>query len=71
MEIKYKLINIEFNVGYGDGTVRSKRSFRDIIAWTTADLQTDPQDVIDAFNAYVNYPDFKNSIMKGSAKRNF
>ncbi len=69
----YKLINIEINVGYGDGIMSGVREASgDIIAWTHADLQTDPQDVIDAFNAYVNYPDFKSSIIKGKRiKRNF
>ena len=69
----YKLINIEINVGYGDGIMtRVREASVDIIAWTHADLQTDLQDVIDAFNAYVNYPDFKSSIIKGKRiKRNF
>ena len=53
----YKLINIEIIVGYGDGIVSGVRyASGDIITLTGADLQTDPQDVIDAFNTYVNYP---------------
>ena len=70
---KFRLININKNIGYGHGIMSGvKNSSGDIIAWTHADLQTDPADVVDVFNEYIKYPDYKNSIIKGKrVGRNF
>mgnify|MGYP001273896296 CR=1 FL=1 len=72
-ESKFKLLNIQKNIGYGHGIMTGvKEASGDIIAWTHADLQTDPNDVIDVFNAYIHLPKFENSIIKGYRKgRNF
>ena len=44
---KIKLVNIEENVGFGYGVFTGlKNSKNDILAYTHADLQTDPNDVI-------------------------
>ena len=70
---KFRLINLKKNIGYGHGIMSGvKKSSGDIIAWTHADLQTDPIDVIDAFNRYIKFPNYKNSIIKGKrVGRNF
>lgn len=63
---KYHLINIDKNIGYGHGIMTGvKRSKGDIIAWTHADLQTHPKDVVNAFNIYIQNPDYDKSIIKG------
>ena len=72
-KLKFRLINLNENIGYGHGIMSGvKESSGDIIAWTHADLQTDPIDVVDAFNKYIKFPDYKNSIIKGKrVGRNF
>ena len=69
----FELINISENIGYGHGIMSGvKAASGSIIAWTHADLQTDPNDVINAFNSYIKYPDYENSIIKGKRiGRNF
>ena len=43
-----------------------------IIAWTHADLQTDPQDVVNAYQKFISERGFNNFILKGKRmKRNF
>lgn len=71
--IKFKLINLNENIGYGHGIMAGvKKATGDFIAWTHADLQTDPIDVIGAFDKYTSNADFKNSIIKGKrVGRNF
>ena len=55
-----KSIKIENNVGYGFGIMEGVRAATgEVIAWTHADLQTDPKDVTEAFKEYSknsNYP---------------
>ena len=44
-----KLVRIGKNIGYGHGIMEGVRgSSGDVIAWTHADLQTDPVDVLKA-----------------------
>ena len=46
-------IRIQKNVGYGHGIMTGlEQAKADVLAWTHADLQTDPKDVIDAFKIY-------------------
>jgi len=56
LEKKYsfgKLVHVEKNQGYGYGILQGlKEAEGKIIAWTHADLQTDPADVVMAFNEY-------------------
>jgi len=48
-----KLVHVEKNQGYGYGILQGlKEAEGKIIAWTHADLQTDPADVVMAFNEY-------------------
>ncbi len=62
-----KIIDIKKNLGYGDGIYQGiKKSSGEIIAWTHADLQTDPEDIITGYNLIKNND--KKTIIKG--KRN-
>ena len=64
---KYKIINIEKNYGYGNGIYEGiKFSSGDIIAWTHADLQTDPEDIVTGYNLIKN--ESNKVILKGKRK---
>jgi len=61
-----KLVIIEKNIGYGHGIMEGVRgSSGDVIAWTHADLQTDPADVLEAYKIYIGHPEYPNCILKG------
>jgi glycosyltransferase involved in cell wall biosynthesis len=50
-----KPIKINKNIGYGHGIITGlSHATGDVLAWTHADLQTDPEDVIRAYNLYLN-----------------
>jgi len=42
-----------------------KEATGDVIAWTHADLQTDPGDIIGAFDLYINTINYQNYFLKG------
>ena len=69
----YKVLDIKNNIGYGHGIISGlKVATGEIIAWTHADLQTDPIDVVDAYKLYYNELISNNCIVKGKRKgRNF
>ena len=46
-----------------------RKSSGQIVAWTHADLQTDPQDVIDAYEYFVTKNGDRNFILKGKRKK--
>ena len=61
-----KSISIDHNIGYGHGIMTCiKEALGDVIAWTHADLQTDPTDVINAYSEFTENPDYENCILKG------
>ena len=61
-----KLVRIEKNIGYGHGIMVGARiASGEVIAWTHADLQTDPVDVLKAYKMFVIHPDYPNCILKG------
>jgi glycosyltransferase involved in cell wall biosynthesis len=63
---KFKTLRIEKNIGYGHGIMEGVRNATgDVIAWTHADLQTDPADVIEAYKTYLQHPEYLNCILKG------
>ena len=63
------LVNIEINQGYGHGILTGLRQAEgDVLSWTHADLQTDPQDVIDGYNLLLKQPSIKNCYLKGDRK---
>ncbi|HSW97746.1 MAG TPA: glycosyltransferase family 2 protein, partial [Candidatus Saccharimonadales bacterium] len=48
-----KVVTIKKNIGYGNGIMTGvKEAKGDVIAWTHADMQTDPQDVFRAYEKY-------------------
>lgn len=64
-----KVINIEKNIGYGNGIlVGLNESKGQIVSWTHADLQTEPKDVLNAYNKYKSLLLKKEVIIKGERK---
>ena len=50
LDKKIKLVEIEKNIGYGNGVYEGlKYSTKKIIAWIHADLQTEPSDIIEMY----------------------
>lgn len=63
---RFKTLRIEKNIGYGHGILEGVRlASGEVIAWTHADLQTDPVDVIEAYKIFVAHPEYPNCILKG------
>ena len=52
-----KTVRVEKNQGYGFGILSGLREAQgDVIGWTHADLQTDPQDILQAVNFFKETP---------------
>ncbi|MDB2351250.1 glycosyltransferase family 2 protein [Candidatus Marinimicrobia bacterium] len=69
-----KSFRINKNIGYGHGIMSGvKLAKGDVISWTHADLQTDINDVIGAYEIFINKTKSKDKfILKGiRKKRNF
>ena len=65
-----KIIKIKKNIGYGHGIMSGiRKSSGQIVAWTHADLQTDPQDVVDAYKYFASKKGDPNFILKGKRKK--
>lgn len=48
-----RIVKVQKNIGYGNGILRGLETARgNVLAWTHADLQTDPADVLRAFKSY-------------------
>ena len=64
---------IEKNQGYGHGIVSGIRIAKgEVLSWTHADLQTDPLDVIHAYQEFIENPMCPDCILKGRrVGRNF
>ncbi len=55
-----RLVTVPVNRGYGYGIMTGLRATRGrILAWTHADMQTDPMDVIDGYRKFISSPDEK------------
>lgn len=53
----YKCVRVEENQGYGFGILSGlRRAQGDVIGWTHADLQTDPQDILQAVDFFKETP---------------
>jgi glycosyltransferase involved in cell wall biosynthesis len=64
----FKVIRVEINQGYGFGILQGlAASDGDVLAWTHADLQTDPADVLKAYGLYLE-PSSSKVIVKGCRK---
>ena len=65
-----KILKIKKNIGYGHGIMSGvRKASGQIVAWTHADLQTDPQDVVDAYQSFVSKNEDRNFILKGKRKK--
>ena len=63
-----KVLNIKKNIGYGHGILSGLKTAKgDILAWTHADLQTDPSDIISALDEYKKHKD-PLMVIKGKRK---
>lgn len=59
-------VRIDKNKGYGDGIYTGLRAARgELLAWSHADLQTDPADVFRALAFYRQAPDAERLLVKG------
>lgn len=60
-------IRVEKNCGYGFGILSGLRDAQgDVLAWTHADLQTDPQDILKGYSFFKNHGE--NIFVKGCRK---
>ncbi len=66
---KYKfarVVTVKRNKGYGYGILFGLKSCKgDVLAYTHADQQCDPFDVMRAYDELVRYPDMKRVLVKG------
>lgn len=63
---KVRSVRVEVNRGYGYGIVAGLRAARgDILAWTHADMQTDPADVIKGLDIFARSPRPDRLFVKG------
>lgn len=63
---QFKTLRIEKNIGYGHGIMEGVRiASGEVIAWTHADLQADPADVLESYKIFVDHPEYPNCILKG------
>lgn len=61
-----KLVTVEKNIGYGHGILTGLRAASgNVLAWTHADLQTDPADAWTAYQAFISLNQPDKVIMKG------
>ena len=66
---RFKVIRIENNIGYGNGIMTGVwKASGNIIAWTHADLQTDPKDVISAYKIFMENDNTEKIILKGKRR---
>ncbi|MGL4524481.1 MAG: glycosyltransferase family 2 protein [Spirochaetia bacterium] len=63
-----KVIHVAKNEGYGYGILKGLEATEgELLGWTHADMQTDPHDVLKAFEIY-QYSDNKEILVKGYRK---
>jgi len=64
-----KLVRVENNKGYGNGILEGLSNAKgEILAWTHADLQTDPNDMIKGLKYFLNADDQKTIFVKGTRR---
>ena len=65
-----KILKIKKNIGYGHGIMSGiRKSSGQVVAWTHADLQTDPQDVVDAYEYFMSKNGESNFLLKGKREK--
>ena len=63
-----KVLNIRQNIGYGHGIISGLNIAKgDVLAWTHADLQTGPKDVVSAYKEFKKHNDPK-MVIKGKRR---
>ena len=61
-----RTVSVDVNRGYGFGIMSGLRESRgDVLAWTHADMQTDPKDVLDAYEMFASREDLADSFLMG------
>jgi len=61
-----RTLRVDKNLGYGHGILAGlDAATSDVLAWTHADLQTDPSDILTAFHIYQKYGN-DDVVVKGS-----
>ena len=64
-----KVLKLKENLGYGNGIIQGlKKTTGEVVSWTHADLQTDPNDVIKGYKKYKQDLIKKQCIVKGRRK---
>lgn len=64
-----RVVKVEINQGYGFGIISGfKEAKGEFIGYTHADMQTDPADLITAFEIIVKQKNHKNCFIKGDRK---
>ena len=62
---RFGVVDVPVNKGYGYGIIQGlEAASGDVLAWTHADMQTDPGDVLKAYHLWLNQSP-KNFIVKG------
>lgn len=62
----FRVVTITKNIGYGHGIITGLRVAKgEVVAWTHADLQTDPNDIITAYNHLQALTEQQQVIIKG------
>lgn len=62
---RFRVVTVPVNRGYGYGITQGlEAASGDVLAWTHADMQTDPKDVLTAFDLYCSLPSSE-YIVKG------
>ena len=65
---KIKVLNIIKNIGYGHGILSGLKIAKgNVLAWTHADLQTDPKDVVSAYTEFKKLND-SDIVVKGKRR---
>lgn len=61
-----RVVTVATNIGYGHGIMTGLRNAKgEVLAWTHADMQTDPADVLTAYTAFMKLNQPNQVIMKG------
>lgn len=67
-DLRFRVVTVPLNQGYGHGITQGLATARgDVLAWTHADMQTDPKDVLTAFDLYRGLPP-GHRIVKGKRR---
>lgn len=69
---KIKVINVSVNEGYGNGILAGlDQAAGEVLSWTHADLQTDPKDVLIAYQLFQKHGSTKIFVKGKREKRGF